>query len=476
MLSFEEVAVIDENSGYRGVPPEDLMENAGEGLAEEIMKRYSERPVIFFCGTGNNGGDAYVAARYLAEEWRSEEITVYLIKGEENVRSDIARKNLDKLDPTIMVEKELDQLQIKEKSIFVDALLGTGIKGEIREPYRKVIKKMNESSNSVISVDVPSGLGADLAVKSDLTVTFHDVKEGMSQKNCAEIVVKDIVIPEKAVDHTGPGEMLLYPRPEKDSHKGDNGELLIVGGGPYTGAPVLAARAAYRTGADLVHLVVPSSIYDIVAGYSPSFIVHPVQGEKLNTSHVDEVLKLSEECDSMIIGPGLGAEERTLKAVEEIIKKVEIPLLIDADALKAFKQGAVDPNDDIILTPHRGEFEMLITGEEDMSLKEKADRFALNNQVTLLVKGEEDYITDGEDYRWNDFGNEGMTVGGTGDTLSGVVGALMSKGLGSFKAGRLGAYLACSAGDEAFKEYSWGLLPQNMIDKIPLILNERKTS
>ncbi len=467
MLEFEEVAVMDKNSGFRGTPPEELMENAGKGLAEEMMKRFSERPVIFFCGTGNNGGDAYVAARYLAKEWDEEDITVYLIKGEENVRSDISRKNLDKLDPDMMVERDLDELQVKEGTIFVDALLGTGVKGTIREPYRKVIEKMNEDPNPVISVDVPSGLGADLAVEPDLTVTFHDVKEGMSEDNSGEIVVKDIGIPEKAVDHTGPGEMLLYPQPKKTSHKGDNGEMLIVGGGPYIGAPVLSAKAAYRTGADLVHLVIPSSVSNIVAGFSPHFIVHPVQGEKLKPVHVDEILEIGEGCDSMIIGPGLGAAETTLEAVERIIKKVDIPLLIDADGLKACKEGSIEFSSDAVLTPHRGEFEMLTSSRSDKEMEEKADDFARENDVTLLVKKKTDYITDGEDYKRNDFGNEGMTVGGTGDSLSGVIGALMSKGLSPFKAARVGAYMTCSAGNKAFEEYSWGLLPEDIIEKIP---------
>lgn len=472
MLPFEEVAVIDRNSKYRGVPPEELMENAGKGLAEVITKRYSKRPVILFCGTGNNGGDAYVAARALTEEWGKEYITVYLIKGKKNVRSSIARKNLDKLDPDTIVEKDLDQLQVRDKSIFVDALLGTGVKGQIREPYSSVIDKTNEYPNHVISVDVPSGLGSDLTVKPDLTVTFHDLKEGMSQDNSGEIIVKDIGIPEKAVDHTGPGELLLYPKPKSGSHKGENGELMIVGGGAYIGAPVLSAKAAYRTGADLVHLIVPSSISNIIAGFSPNFIVHPVQGERLKSQHVDEILKLSEKYDSMLIGPGLGDEKETLKAVKETIKKVENPLLIDADALKACKDKNIEFNSDTILTPHRGEFEILTSGQKDKALKEKADDFARENNITLLLKGKIDYITDGENQKRNDFGNEGMTVGGTGDTLSGVIGALMSKGLHSFKAARLGAYMTCLSGDKAFDEYSWGLLPEDIIEKIPKSLND----
>ncbi len=467
MLSFEEVSVIDRNSEYRGVPPFQLMENAGKSLAEEIMKRFSERPIIFFCGTGNNGGDAYVAARYIAEEWSGKKINIYLIKSEENVRSEIARKNLEKIDPSLTVDKDLDQVQIVDESIFVDALLGTGIEGKIREPYRKIIEKMNESSNTVISVDVPSGLGADIAVRPDLTVTFHDVKKGMSRKNSGEIVVKDIGIPEKAVEYIGPGEMHLYPRPKERSHKGDNGKLLIVGGGPYIGAPVLAAKAAYRTGADLVFLVVPSAISDTVAGFSPNFIVHPVQGDRLNPSNFDKIVYLSEECDSMIIGPGLGSDESTLEAVKKIIENLDIPLLVDADELKECKDRSIDFDSETVLTPHRGEFEMLVSGQGYKDIEKKSKEFARENKVTVLVKGKIDHVTDGENHKRNDFGNEGMTVGGTGDILSGVVGALMSKGLSPLKAARVGVFMTCYSGDKAFKERSWGLVPEDIIEKIP---------
>ncbi|MBS3817520.1 MAG: NAD(P)H-hydrate dehydratase [Candidatus Thermoplasmatota archaeon] len=464
MLPFEEVPVMDRNSEYRGKPPKELMENAGRGLAEEIMERYDERPILFICGTGNNGGDAYVAARYVSEKWDTKNVKVYLIKGLENVRSEIARENLEKLNCEIV--EEIDRSSIEEGTILVDALLGTGIKGEIREPYRGVMEKINGSSNPVVSVDVPSGLGADYSVKPDVTVTFQDIKEGMSEENSGDIAIKDIGVPQKALDHTGPGEMFLYPRPDSESHKGENGELLIVGGGPYTGAPVLAAKAAYRTGADLVHLAVPESVFDVVAGFSPNFIVHPLKGDRLSEKHVDEIIELSRRCDTIIIGPGLGSEDRTMNAVKEIIKRSDTPLLIDADGLKACKKEDIEFNTDALLTPHRGEFEMLSDPKENERYHKRADRYAEDHQVTLLVKGKKDYITDGDNYKWNDFGNEAMTVGGTGDTLAGVVGALMSKGLGSYKAARLGAYMTCEAGDKAFKDYRWGLMPEDIIEKL----------
>ncbi|MBS3781458.1 MAG: NAD(P)H-hydrate dehydratase [Candidatus Thermoplasmatota archaeon] len=466
MLSYKEVPVMDKNSEYRGVPPEELMENAGRRLAEAITKKFSERPVLFICGTGNNGGDAYVAARYLTKEWDKTKVKIYLVRGEEDIRSDIARKNFEQLD--CKIKDEIIWSEIGRKTILVDALLGTGVKGKIRQPYRGIIENINEVENPVISVDVPSGLGSDMSVRPDLTVTFQDKKEGMSVENSGEIEVVDIGVPKEALTHTGPGEMLLYPKSKEDSHKGENGELLIVGGGPYTGAPTLAAMAAYRTGVDLVHLMVPASISEVVSGYSPNFLVHPLEGEHLVENHIDKILKLSRECDSIIIGPGLGEDKRTLDTVSKLVGELDIPMLIDADGLKAIRDGKTEFSPNVVLTPHRQEFEMLADDKEkDRELQRRADDFAKRNSVVLVVKGKVDYITDGERYRWNDFGNEGMTVGGTGDTLSGVIGGLMSKRLEPFNSARLGTYMTCRAGDIAFEELRWGLTPVDITKRIP---------
>lgn len=457
MISFKEVAILDRNSEYRGVPPEQLMENAGRSLAREIENRFPDESISFICGTGNNGGDGYVAARYLWE-WRDRSgVKVFLLKGRDSVRSDISRKNLEKLDCPVIEEVDWEEVS---GTVIVDGLLGTGISGSIREPYRTPIEKINTVGSHIISIDVPSGLGADLNVEPELTVTFHDVKEGMDEDNCGEISVKDIGIPIEAGEFTGPGEMLLYPRPKEDSHKWDNGVVLVVGGGPYTGAPALTGKAAYRIGADLVFLAVPDNIHDVVAGYSPSFIVNGLDGERLKPEHVDEIIELSKGCDSMVIGPGLGDDERTKKAVVEILKRVDIPAVIDADGLKAIKGGESKINCETVLTPHTGEFKMLTGYEGDV---EKAvDDYAEENGLTVLLKRKVDYISDGKRNKKNDFGTPAMTVGGTGDTLAGAVGGLLAKGLDPYDAGRSGVYITCRAGEMAFEDKSWGLMPEDI--------------
>ena len=468
MISFQEVAVMDKNSDFRGVPPISLMEEAGRSLAEEIEERYPEKNILFVCGTGNNAGDAFVAARYL-KEWRGNgSITVYLLKDRHKIRSEISRKNFEKLDCEIIKELDWDDL---EEYVIVDALLGTGVTGKIREPYRTTINNINNVKNPIISVDVPSGLISDIQINPDITVTFHDVKKGMNKVNCGEIIVKDIGIPEKAEKFTGPGEMLLYPYPDKDSHKGDNGTLLIVGGGPYTGAPSLAGKAAYRAGADLVYLAVPDEVKDVIAGFSPSFITKSLKGDRMYEEHIPKIIELSKKCDAALIGPGIGTEEDTYTAIRGLLKKLEIPTILDADALKAIKDHESILKENTILTPHKGEFKMLTGKTTD--LKNTADDYAKENDVTLVIKGRVDYITDGNKSKENDFGTPAMTVGGTGDTLAGVIGALLSKNMAPFDAARVGTYLTCRAGEIAFEKTRWGLMPEDVSESICDVFKEQ---
>ncbi len=469
MIPFTEVAVLDRNAEYRGVPNIKLMESAGRGLADVIRERYGEgnHRVLFVCGTGNNGGDGYVAARYLSGWFGRDNITVYLIKGREHVRSKIANKNLERLECSIVEDFDWDDI---DEHIIVDGILGTGISGSVREPYRSVIQNINDTGNEVVSIDVPSGLGADIQVEPGVTVTFHDKKYGMNEDNCGEIIVKDIGIPNEAELYTGPGELVLFPIPHEESHKGNNGSLLIVGGGPFTGAPALSALGAYRAGVDLVHLAVPSKVSDVVSSYSPSFIVHPLEGERLKKEHVERVIDISNACDAVLIGPGLGSDPDTMEAVVELLRKLEKPLVVDADALRAFKNNKFDLSNGCVITPHHGELKEI---EEDCSdLSRCADELAGEMDITVLLKGRTDYITDGKKHKWNDFGNAGMTVGGTGDTLAGVIGSLLARDMTPFDAARSGAYITCRAGEIAFEEKRCGMLPTDISESIPEVLKE----
>ncbi|MEE9116754.1 MAG: NAD(P)H-hydrate epimerase, partial [Thermoplasmata archaeon] len=242
------------------------MEKAGEAVANVIGKKFDLRgkKVLVICGTGNNGGDGFVVARYLSEHCK---VRVALAKSVEDIKSGIATKNFARIEDELEIVESASNLGvlIRGSDIIVDALLGIGISGKVREPNRSMIKKVNASKKPVVSIDVPSGLGADLAINPTITVALHDKKEGQTKENSGQILVRSIGIPEEAERYAGPGEFVYYPIPREDSHKGENGRVLVVGGGPFTGAPALVGLAAYRIGADLVHIATPKNVHDVVA-------------------------------------------------------------------------------------------------------------------------------------------------------------------------------------------------------------------
>ncbi len=471
MLPFEEVSVLDRNAQYIGVPTSQLMENAGRAVADEVMKRYvlKHKRVLVLCGTGRNGGDGFVAARYLRVH---SDVTVVLLGEEKDLSSDLVRLNYSKIRGkvrTLVSPTNLGEV-ISGSDIVIDAMLGVGIKGKLREPYASAVKKLNASRKQVVSIDVPTGLGTETMVRPAMTVTFHELKEGMEGAKCGKVVVADIGIPKEAEIYVGPGELCYIPRPQPGSRKGDNGRLVVVGGGPYTGAPAFSALAAYRVGADLVRILTPSTAAEVISSYSPTFIVQPLAGQTLSPAHVEDVASALNDCDAVAIGPGLGAAPETLAAVVDILSKCQRPVVLDADAIRAVGQNRrpLKPLRGVI-TPHAGEFELL-TGDrlpDDMEGRARAVKsWAKRLDMTILLKGRVDVISDGTHVKLNRTGNPGMTVGGTGDVLTGIVGALLARGLSPYNAARAAALINGYSGDIAFAELGYSLGPLDVIAKI----------
>lgn len=450
MISPLDSRVLDANSESLGVEVDVLMANAGEALADVITDLYSGKRILFVCGTGNNGGDGYVAARLL-------EADVAFFKEPKTAPAMNAFRKLD--NRPIQFEEKM----LKDYDVIIDCVLGTGVSGKVREPYAGYIKAVNASKRTVLSCDVPSGFGTDLIVKPNVTVTFHDVKEGMDEKNCGSIIVTDIGIPSEAYDYIGRGDMIRYPVPDKEAHKGQNGKLLIIGGGPYTGAPSLAGMAALRVGTDLVHIATPETSFQTIASASPSFIVHELDGDHLDSKSVNRLLNMSEDADAVLIGPGLGTNRATKEAVVAFAKNCKKPMVIDADGITAFSDNV--PKKNIIFTPHKGEYAKL-AGDADP--QDAAKRLG----CIIVLKGPEDIITDGTRTRKNRTGTPAMTVGGTGDVLAGTIAGLLAKGMSQFDAGCLGAYICGKAGEMSFDEFSYGLLATDIIDNIARVLRE----
>jgi len=469
MIEREEVRVLDINSEFLGVPTEVLMENAGWALANEITSRFgSGLRIAILCGKGNNGGDGFVAARALT---KSNRVRVFLALPPSEISTPEARVNFEKVEELHKVYAGED---LAGYDVLVDALLGVGSRGEPRGAYANIVRTINASGRPVVSADVPSGLGSALAVRPILTVTFHDRKAGMDESGCGEIVVADVGIPGDAERYVGPGDLVHYPVPLSDAHKGQNGRLLVIGGGPYTGAPALSGMAAYRIGTDLVFVACPDIVGGIVASYSPNLIVEGLDGARLGPGHAEHLKKLTERVDAVLLGPGLGDEPSTMEAIRTFVSACERPMVLDADALKAVSGHlGVLKGRTGVLTPHHRELELLVgrSISPDMDSRvNSAKQLAAETGWTVLLKGRVDIITDGRMVKMNRTGNPGMSVGGTGDVLAGITAGLLSKKVAPFNASRISAFINGSAGDLAFEKNSYGLVATDLLERIPQAL------
>jgi NAD(P)H-hydrate epimerase len=470
MITSDRMAAVDRNAAALGVPQRQLMESSGNAVAREVRRLVDPgASVTVVAGRGNNGGDAFVAARFLDDY----DVSVRLLGRPETISTDIARANWDALTAAEYDTEAVGDsrsLDLGDPDLVVDAMLGTGVTGALREPEASAARAINDAVATVLAVDVPSGVDADtgeaagVAVAADRVVTFHDTKPGLGDLD-ATVTVADIGIPEAAETFVGPGDLLRLDR-DPTSHKGDHGAVLVVGGGPYTGAPALSAQAALRGGADLARVACPETVAREVQGYSENLILRPFDGDHLRPAVVPDLLDLAADHDTVVLGPGLGDDDETLAAVREFLTDYDGRAVVDADALSVVPE--VETDADLICTPHQGELRKM-GGPEASDWRERAEQvraFARDLGHVLLVKGAHDVVSDGDRVRVNRTGNPGMTVGGTGDVLAGVTGALAAT-QPSLVAAAVGAYVNGRAGDLVVEESGYGLMATDLLDRVP---------
>ncbi|MDO5862185.1 MAG: NAD(P)H-hydrate dehydratase [Thermoplasmata archaeon] len=455
MISPLDSRVCDANAEALGVSVRELMGSAGLRLRETVGSRHPGSSVLFVCGSGNNGGDGFAAASGMDPE----RVCVVLLCEPSRIRSDDARFYYSILECPI---RAYDPSLLSEYDVIVDCALGTGISGAVKGPYRSFILDANASGKPIVSADVPSGLGTATAIIPECTVSFVDSKDGMTPENSGEIIVADIGMPYEAMGTVGPGDMLRYPVPDGRSHKGENGRLMVIAGGPYFGAPAMCAYSALRTGADIVRVFCPESVHDAVSCISPVLMITDLPGNRLTPASVGMLLSESEGYDAVLIGPGLGTADDTVEAVRAFASGCRVPMVIDADGLTAVAGERFSAP--TVLTPHRGEFARL-----GGNTPEELAR--LMNAVVLL-KGATDVVSDGTRTRTNRTGTPAMTGAGTGDVLAGCVAGLLSKGMSAFDAACLGAYITGKAGETAFQSKSYGLIATDVAECIPDVLRE----
>ncbi|MBN1785211.1 MAG: NAD(P)H-hydrate dehydratase [Candidatus Bathyarchaeota archaeon] len=492
-ISTPLMRAIETNAEYFGVSLLQLMETAGRNVAEEIAARFKPKKtkVAIFCGSGGNGGDGFVAARYLT--CLGFKVEIILAGKAENITHPSAQKNwvaLQHLKNVIPLTEVKDSSLIPDlkADVAVDALLGIGLTGKLRPPIKQLVEKINSMDTFRVAVDVPTGINSDsgevlgTAIRANLTITFYKAKPGFAKvkEYTGDIVVKNIGLPIELEKFAGPGDVTLAVKLRNpDAHKGDFGRLLVIGGSNvFSGAPALAAMAALRTGVDIVTVAAPEKTATVISSMSPALITNKLKGKNLNPSNLPELTELLDSATGVVLGPGLGLNSETKEATKQIIEKLEqkgTPLLLDADGLKAFADFKRKIELPLVLTPHAREFEILTGNKLPDNMDERAEKVqksARKSGATIVLKGPVDVISDGERTKFNFTGNPGMTVGGTGDVLSGVIGGLLAMGADALTAAVAGAFINGAAGDLVAVKKGYHMIPTDLLEYIPLVMDD----
>ncbi len=475
------------------MPGLELMERAGRGLAGLVTERASEGRVVVVCGKGNNGGDGLVCARALREQGR--EVLVLTLGEADEYRGD-ARTNLERLPGA-------EPRGFAPDGLFgavavVDAILGTGFEGTPREPAAGAIEAINNRAvdAEVIACDVPSGVNgsngevAGVAVRAAATATFHAAKPGLwiapGKAHAGEVRTIDIGIPPggPAVASIGLIQRSVLdaiPRRGRDSTKFSAGQVMVCGGSTgLTGAPCMASEAAMRAGAGYVTALIPGSLDPIFEIRLLEVMTVPLADEEgaLTSAAGDEVLERSARAGALILGPGLGRAPGTFELARAVAKGAGVPMVIDADALNAHAErletlsgrGAAT-----VLTPHAGELARLLgsdsSGVEAHRLQSARSAAAASGAIVLL-KGDDTIVAEPEGrVAVNSGAAPALATAGTGDVLSGVVGALLAKRVDAFTAICAAVFAHAAAGRLAAREIGpEGVIASDVIARLPAAL------
>ncbi len=493
-----------------GIPGTRLMENAGAGAARVIAEEFAPvrgKRIVVVCGKGNNGGDGFVVARHLKA--RGARVRVLLV----GRRGDLAGDALWALGrwrgkiEEVGAEANLPALKraLADSELIVDALLGTGLTGPARDLVGHAIELVNQAGRPVVSLDLPSGLGSDHGellgptVRAALTPTFGGWKRSLllfpGAGHAGRVRLVDIGIPPAEAEQEA-GAFLLeerdirghFPKRAVDAHKGAYGHLLVVAGSVgKTGAAALAGRAALRSGAGLVTIATAASQQPVVATLGMEYMTEPcpeTAAQSLSLKSRERLLEVAGRMDAVALGPGLGLDPETQDLARALIVEVPRPMVVDADALTALA-GHLDLMGRVagprVLTPHPGEMARMLgvsVSQIQNDRFESVRSFCRGHGVFLALKGA-GTVVGGPDGRLfvNPTGNPGMAKGGSGDVLTGMIGAFLARGFEAEAAVQAGCYLHGLAGDLACAERGEeAMIAGDIIEAIPQALRPTRAS
>jgi hydroxyethylthiazole kinase-like uncharacterized protein yjeF len=497
LYTAEEMSRADKGAQALGIPGGVLMERAGVAMARVALEAYAPGRALIVAGGGNNGGDGFVIARELHRA--GVEVAVLATKdgyeGDPKTNLGILRNmNIGLVGPDEL------EAELGRADLVVDALLGTGFSGEVREKEARLIEKMNESTAPVLAVDVPSGVdGATgevqgTAVRADVTVCAHAAKVGCvvspGREHAGEVVAVDIGIPPEAdvqpslVWTDADSLRGRIPRTAEPAHKYSAGALLVVAGSrTTTGAPLMVVNGAQRTGCGIVFLATSQSAAPSVDLELTEALVYGVAEDDegfMTPEALDRILEQAERASALAVGPGMGTGDEGRRLVEGILREAEAPVILDADAITnlAGTDVLAKRNAPTVVTPHAGELGRLLgSGAKEVSAGRlrSARGAAEEHGCCVLLKGSDTLVVQGDGAAVNSTGDVALATAGTGDILSGVIGALLSRGMDAYEAARAGAWVHGRAAELWLEETGWpaeSLIATDLLPHLPAALGE----
>lgn len=506
IMSVNQIRELEQAQVNRGSTYYELMENAGVSAGKilvDTMGADEQSTVAVLCGKGNNGGDGFVAAKYL--KTRGLKPVILLIDGEPRTQ-DAMRALNGAAEAGVPIwriwescKKVLDC--IANAQYIIDAVYGIGFKGELKEEISKIAQFVNESDTKVLAVDIPSGISCDdgsignNAFKADVTVSFSVLKPAHvlypAMDYCGKLVVVNVGINKHLVDEMPHVTRTIekstvwnvLPEQRKSANKGSVGSLLtICGSYGMAGAAVMCGNAALKSGTGLLKIAMPRSIYNICASCIEQAVFLPLDENQqgiVSVSETERLLKEIENSSAVVIGCGLGNNTDTRQIVGSIIKNSSKPILIDADGINSIVNDLdvlKEAKAPVVLTPHPGEMARLLNAavtEVQKSRLNIAKAFAEKYNVILVLKGANTIIASPKEAYVNTTGNEGLAKGGSGDVLSGIIGAFLSMGTDPYKAALAGVYCHGLAGDRCREDLGQlSMQPTDVINYLPQVYKE----
>ena len=490
IVTKKEMKAIDTYTIERiGIPAVVLMERAALAVAAQVETVNKNRGrILIAVESGNNGGDGLAVARILLQ--RGYLVDVLYISDVKKISEqfEIQKNILNQLGVRFY-----QNISNKDYAVVIDGIFGVGLSRNIMNPQKKVIEELNQIDAIKIAIDIPSGIDATtgeilgVAFRADYTVTFGAKKLGMFFSDgidyCGKVICADVGFPAEAINYVKPmvyaydnSDMDKLPKRYDNSHKGMYGRVAVIAGSKnMSGAAFLCGKAAYSTGAGLVKIYTHESNRMILQSQLPEAIMMTYQDYDGALSCIEDAMKWA---TVIVVGPGLGVDTTSERMLYELLMNADVPLVVDADALNILSENielAVTSSVQMVMTPHMKEMSRLVKKKVPEIVEnrfELAREFATRMGVVLVLKDAKSVVTDGGEQMYiNLAGNNGMSTGGSGDVLSGIIAGMIAGGLSLAEAARIGTYVHCQAGDyAAAKKGKYAMLASDIISCLGAVM------